>query len=277
MYSLFNDKIVLEKSVGIALDDTAIIRGYGAFQVIRVYDKKPFLVSEHLKKLKKDADFLGINFNCDERELIKKINLLLKKNNLSESYLRIVLTGGKSEDGLNPSGKPSFFVLQREVALPEKEDYQRGVFLITLNHKRVLPKAKTTDYLFPIHKKRLLQKQQAFDFLYKWNSKILESTRANFFAIKKDVLITPKNNVLEGVTRDKVLEIAQKIYRIEERDFYYKELSEVDEVFLTSTIKEILPVRKIDDIEFNDFQKTEKIIKEYKKMVGWLSGLRQRS
>ncbi len=230
MHSLFSNEIILEENAGIPLDDTAITRGYGVFQVVRVYNKKPFLLSEHLKKLKRDADLVGIKFSYNEKKLTEKINLLLEKNDLSESYLRIVLTGGKSEDGLNPSGEPSFFILQRNVILPKKEDYQKGVFLTTLNHKRVIPKAKTTNYLFSIYKKNLLHKEHAFDFLYKWNGKILESTRSNFFAIKKNVLITPKNKGLEMVAISKILEMAEKFYRIKEVNFCYNDFSEVDKI-----------------------------------------------
>ncbi len=277
MYSLFDNKIVPEESVGIPLEDTAVIRGCGVFQVVRVYNKKPIFLFEHLEKLIRDASLVGIKFDFDKEELIEKIDLLLEKNGLSECYLRMVITGGKSKDAINPDKKSLFFILVRDIVLPEQKAYQEGVFLITIKHKRAIPKAKTTDYVFPIYKNKLLKEKKAFDFLYVWNGKILESTRANFFAIKENTLITPKKNVLEGVTRDKVLEIADKLYRIKERDFYYEELSEVDEVFLTSTIKEVLPIRKIDHIEFNNFQKTKKIIDKYQEMVGWLSGLRQRS
>lgn len=261
MYCFLNGKIVKESEASLQLSDLAIIRGCSIFQVVRVYKGKPFLLQDHFEKLQEAAQKMSFTLPVQFSELQKAVSNLIQKNNLPESYLRLVLTGGQTFDGLNPCGGENFFILHRKVELLPEKNYEEGVKLISLEHRRSLPDIKTTEYVFPIYKRQQLGNN--FDFIYTWQGQVLESTRANFFIIKQDTLITPENDVLHGVTRQKVLEIAEKSFKIEKREIMYDELKSVDEAFLTATTKEVVPIQKIDEIEIPTGEKASAIRKSF--------------
>ena len=123
----------------------------------------------------------------------------------------------------------------------------RGINLLSFDHQRQLPKVKTIDYLMPIWLQPLLGKHNADDFLYHQDGVLTECPRANIFIVTEDdKLITPHQNILEGITRKKVLEIAQGKYEIEERKVMLSEALTAKEAFITCTTKDILPIQTID-------------------------------
>ena len=93
----------------------------------------------------------------------------------------------------------------------------------------------------------LCKRKKAFDILYTQNGFLLETTTSNFFIFKKDKLLTPKKNILIGLTRNFVIKLAKNKFKVEERDIDLKELERAEETFIASTTKEILPVVKIDN------------------------------
>ncbi len=263
MYCFLNGGIIKEKDASVALSDISVIRGCAIFQVVRVYEGRPFLLESHFEKLKEDARKMDFYFPFEFSEVEKAVLQLIRSNGLLNSYLRLVLTGGETDDGFNPCGGENFFILNREMKPPSNELYEEGVKLVGLEHRRALPDIKITDYSFPIRERKRLKR--AFDFLYTWNGKVLESTRANFFVIKKDCLITPEKNVLHGETRKRVLEITENSFRIEKRELLYDELKSVDEAFLSSTTREVLPVNQVDDIKIPVGRKHSEIRKKFLK------------
>jgi len=267
LYSFLNGKIV-EKEASLSLDDAGVLRGYGVFQVVRVYDGNPFLLKEHLQKLERDAHKLGIGFFKLPENIEDVIDELAEKNGLTDFYLRMVVTGGKLRKSFYPEGKANFFILAEKISeLPEKL-YSEGVHLISLNHKREFSKMKVINYARPISERSKLAESDAFDFLYTWNGNILESSRANFFIVKDEKIITPEKGVLPGITAKTVLGVAEDLgFTTEKREIEYQELRDADEAFLTSTVKEILPVKSIDDIEMKEIKIVKKLHKAYRELV----------
>ncbi len=252
-------------------DNIGLLRGYGIFEFMRTYNGKLFRFDEHMDRLFSSARMMNMEIPYG-RNRIREITEKLKERNGMDNYsIRVVITGGRviSHTGYNPK-TPTFMVLcEPPKSLPEKY-YGRGVELLTLRHQRILPEAKYTNYILPISKKEELEEKDKFDFLYVDNGKVLESVTSNFFLIKEKKLITPEEGVLKGITRDLVIELAENHFEIIKRDIEVSELSEADEAFLTATIKEVLPVVKIDETVIGDGgvrKETKKIMSLFKRYV----------
>jgi len=249
-YCYLNGKILSESEAKISLKDIAILRGYGVFEFLRTYNSKPFLLKEHFTRLRKSAKNLNLQLPISQKELFKQIKKLLLKNKFKESAIKLVLTGGQIIDSRGmeyDKNSPTFFILVDKLQELPKSFYQKGVKLITYEHLREIPGAKTINYITAIKLQNLCKRKKAFDILYTQNGFLLETTTSNFFIFKKDKLLTPKKNILIGLTRNFVIKLAEDKFEVEEKDIALKELEKAEEAFLTSTTKEILPVVKIDN------------------------------
>lgn len=246
-FCYFNGQIIKEDEVGLSLRDIGVLRGFGVFDFLRTYNGKPFLLDLHLKRFERSAAVLGLVIPISKEKITQILTVLLQKNNLKEANFRLVLTGGKSIDGMHfDKTTPTFYVLAEELHRLPENLYQDGVCLKSYEYARDLYGAKTINYSVAVKLLNNLEDKNVFEILYVQDKVILEAASSNFFIIKNNVLITPKNHILIGTTRDFVINLAKKNFKIEERILKQEELEEVDEAFITATNKEILPVVKID-------------------------------
>lgn len=248
-YCYFNGKIAQENKVGFSVNDISITRGCAIFTTMRAMGNRPFLLDEHYERVKSSSAFLGIKFPFSKPALLDIIKKLISKNQLvkKESTIKIVVTGGECAGWPSRPTKPTICILNHEFHPFPPKIYKDGVKLITLEHQRQFPEIKTTSYVAAVKAyNEKMFKEKAFEVLYISDGKVLECTTSNFFIIKNGVLITAKNNILLGTTRNLVIKLAGKEFKIEERDVYIDELATANEAFLTATNKEIVPVVKID-------------------------------
>lgn len=263
-YCFLNGKILPQEKAFVRIDDIAILRGYGVFDFLRTYNSKPFLIKEHLQRLKNSAKALSLITPFSDQEIEEIVLKLLKKNKMKEAQVRILLTGGKTVNGMGyDDSKPTFAVLIEPLAPPPAESYTKGAKLITNTHMRHIHLAKTINYLNAISLAKERQKQGALEILYIFHDYVLEGSTSNFFIFKGNTLITPKDNILLGTTRNLLLKLLAKEFKIEERDIKSAELKEADEAFLSATNKEVLPIIKIDNLVIG----TGKIGKNTKKVM----------
>jgi branched-chain amino acid aminotransferase len=230
--------------------DLAVLRGLGVFESLRTYKGHPFRLPEHLERLRQSAAGLGLPVPWEDDFLSQIISSLIAMNDLPEASIRIVVTGGESTDFFHPTGKPGLILM----ALPLKPLagllYLRGAKVATVEQERFLPEAKSINYVGGVV---AMQEAKAKDpaiteVLYiDGGGRITEGITSNVFAFLNGVLVTPGENILMGVTRQVVLEIAQGEYQIEIRDLKLPEIFQAEEFFLTGSVKEILPVREIDN------------------------------
>ncbi|PIR69400.1 MAG: amino acid aminotransferase [Candidatus Niyogibacteria bacterium CG10_big_fil_rev_8_21_14_0_10_46_36] len=251
-YCFLNGRIVLCKRAGMPLNDLGVLRGYGVFDFLRTYNKKPFLMKEHLDRLEQSARRLHLAIPVPREDIEKAVYTLIRKNAFPETSLRFVLTGGISATGFFPEEKPTFFILaEKSEAMPEYM-YQRGISVVTHEYLRDIPEAKTNNYMIAVKMRNLKKNKRFVEMLYMYQGNILEATTSNIFFVKGNTLITPKKNILVGTTRNFVIRLARKDFRIEERDVHIDEIKQVSEAFLTATNKEILPVVRINKYVIGD-------------------------
>lgn len=228
--------------------DIGLLRGYGVFEVLRTYNGKPFLFDDHMNRLRRSAEKMNISvpYSCDE--IRETINRLMKKNEVSEAYIRVLITGGETGGGILYDPQiPTFIILTEDPDKIDEKYYKEGAHLVTVEHERVFPDIKTTNYAVAVKNLPLIREKGALDILYTLKGKVMESSTSSFFIVKKGTLVTPKDGVLPGITRKFVLEMAKGVFPVEERDILLPELKEASEAFITATNKEIVPVVKVDD------------------------------
>ena len=246
MIAFINNQFIEEEKISLGITDLSIQRGYGVFDFFRAANNIPLFINDHLDRFFHSAAMLRLPVPHTKEEIKDIIAEMAEKNNTPNSSFRLVLTGGYSPDYYKLSS-PNFIILQQPVHLADKEDFDKGIKIILYEHMREFPQAKSINYLMGVYLQQELRQCQADDVLYYKDNNILEFPRSNVFAVTKDsTVITPADNVLHGITRMKVLQLAREKYKVEERAITVDELKNAAEVFLTNTTKRIIPVIEID-------------------------------
>ncbi len=272
IYAMKNGEPFLQDYVSVPLNDLGFSRGLTVFAVMEARGNVVFHLDDHIKRLRNSAISAFIspgNFD-DETWIISfrnKITDLLKRNGFKESIVKIFMTGGFGDVGFLPQGKPNTYItVEDKKAYPIKESAKLGV----MEFERPLPHIKKTDdYSSAIIEMMILKKQgiEVDDMLYVKKAdprysmyidgRLLECSRANIFLLtEQNVLLIPSaDNVLSGVTRNIVLDLARKrtdLRSVEEDDISFNMLSlNIKEIFITSTTKGVAPVVLISDLEKN--------------------------
>jgi branched-chain amino acid aminotransferase len=248
-----NGRWVHPHEATLSLNDVGVLRGYSAFEALRTYNRRPFHLDEHLDRLYRSAKLIELAVPYTRSEITAIVQELIERNKYRHAAIRILVTGGESEDGLMPSGKPGLAALITPLGERDMEHFAHGVRLITTRLQRVTPEAKTANYVAAIRALKEARRREASDALFvSEHGHVLEATRSNFFVFRGDTLVTPRAGILLGITRNVVLDLAAGRFLIEERPILLDELPHVDEAFITSSSREITPVVQIDDLSIGD-------------------------
>jgi len=270
-YCYLNGKIIPLEKAAISPYDLGVLRGYGVFDMMVTVNGKPFMLDDHWKRLQNSAKGLRLKIPVSKEKYENIIRKLLQVNNFRELIIRTVLTGGESPDGFTLAGKETFYILIEKFIPLSKEILKKGVNVITLEYMRDCPKMKTTNYVAAIRNYELRIRKQALEIIYTNKNNALEASTSNFFIVKNNVLITPNDGVLFGVTRKIAMKLAsQKGFKVKERKVNIKELYSADEVFLTATNKNIVPVVKVNNKKIRlgkPGEITELLMKEFENFV----------
>jgi branched-chain amino acid aminotransferase len=240
-----------EASLG--LDDLGLVRGYGVFEVLRTYGSRPFGLRAHLERLHHSAHQIDLALPCSINEIERVVEATLAHNDPTDVTIRIIVTGGASSNFLIPGDRPSLLVMVAAIQPYPERLYQEGATLITVDFPRFMPTVKSLNYITAIRAQRKARADGAIEALYcDAQGMITECTTSNFFLFRGDQLITPVVDVLPGITRAAVLELAGDLFEVIERPIHRAELAEADEVFLTSTTKELMPIVRVDAQQIGD-------------------------
>jgi len=262
MIYFLNGKFVNKNKAKIKVNDLGLLRGYGVFDYLRTYNRIPFHLNEHLVRFFDSAKRFNLKIPYSKEE-IKNILFKLIKKNKGELTFRIILTGGESSDG-KISKKPNFFIIVEKPLSYPAIFYQKGIKVITLNYLRDFPEIKSLNYALALSYWQKVLKEKAQEILYLFKNRIYEASTSNFFIIKNGVIFSPKENVFEGVTKKVVIQLAKKYgFKIKEKKLFLDEILRADEIFITATSKEIMPVVKIDNHLINK----EKVGEITKKLI----------
>lgn len=258
------------------LSDLGIVRGYGVFDLLRTYGPVPFRLREHLLRLQSSCRQIGLDlpWSLDELEAIVT-ETYARNDNLPDASIRIVVTGGVSANFMTPQQHPSLAVMITPVTPYAAQYYRDGCKVVTTRIERIMPTVKSLNYIGAIMAMKEAAAVDAVEAIYMdRQGHVTEGTRSNLFMLKDGVLVTPTEGVLPGITRQVVLDVAAQEYTIVERDVPYASLPEFDEIFLTSTTKEVLPVVKFDSLTVGDGRPgphTRRIATLFKEHVGNLA------
>jgi len=244
-YNVNGEIVPIEKAV-INVKDLGFLRGYSVFDFFRIFKGQPVFIEDHLARLERSTNELGLELPYSKAELVEKIIALAKANQMETGGIKIIITGGYSLDGFLPT-KPNFVMLASKLTTYEESVYTKGIKLMAYEYTRETPYTKTTNYLKPISIQKEIKAAEAFDVLYHDGVYISESARSNFFIVNHEgTIITPDKDALEGITRKHVLEVAKKHFKVEIRPLSIKETMAAREAFMTSSTKGVMPVRQVD-------------------------------
>lgn len=237
-----------ENEAVLPVTDLAILRGYAVFDFLRTYNGHPFHLEAHLRRLQNSAALISLDCPWSLESLIDIVDQTLARNDYAESNIRLLVTGGDSEDSISPGQNPRLLVMVRPVKPFPEVWYQKGVKIITARLNRYIPGAKSTDYIRAIVTLRDAEAVGAIESVYmNAADQVLEGTTSNLFIVRQNVVITPSDDILPGITRDVLLDLLQPDISVELRPVSRQELLTSDEAFMASSTKEVVPVVQVDD------------------------------
>lgn len=266
-----NGKLVSAEELVISPRDLGFSRGYAIFDFLKTYPHhRPFKLREHIDRLFNSANLIGLQMPWQKEDVEKWVMKTLAANQTDgEKFIRIMISGGISETML-PQNDPTIVILVDHAVEYPKEHYEKGVGVIAVKHSRYTPEAKSNNYIEGVKQTQQAKKSGAAEPIYYSDDQVFEGSNSNIFAVIDGKLVTPANNILEGVTRGVLLEILKLDVSVEVKDFTLDELLGASEVFLTGSGKEITPVTRIDGKPVGNGMVgtvTKEVMRQYKEHV----------
>ncbi len=242
-----------KENARISVWDHGLLYGDGIFEGIRAYNGRVFRLDEHLERLYRSARSIHIEVPMPLREMAGLVVDCVRRNNLRDAYIRLLVTRGYGDLGLDPRKcrQASVVVIADRISLYPPETYEAGLKLVVASTRKnavdaLNPRIKSMNYLNNIlAKMEAIQAGAAESVMLDRNGFVTECTSENIFTVKDRILYTPVAvvGILEGITRSVVMELARaRGYRVEEAFMTTHDLLVADECFVTGTGAEILPV-----------------------------------
>lgn len=277
-----NGKFYREEEAKISVFDHGFLYGDGVFEGIRSYQRLVFKLGEHIDRLFESAQSICLEIPLGRARLIKAVCDTLKVNKLDNAYIRLIVSRGIGDLGLDPrkcNGNSTVVIIADKIALYPEKLYKEGLEIITVATVRNLPEAlnpqiKSLNYL-----NNILAKIEAINCGYEEAimldalGYVAECTGDNIFIVKRGELYTPPQcmGTLRGITRDTIIEIASKKgIAVHEHVITRHEVYIADECFLTGTAAEVIPVVKVDGRKIGSASPgslTLKLMKEFHKVT----------
>jgi branched-subunit amino acid aminotransferase/4-amino-4-deoxychorismate lyase len=237
-----NGEILLYKDCSLHISDLLIQRGYGLFDFFRCREGRIYWLDDYTDRLFNSLSLSGIELSMSKKEFTSIINDLQQKNGDDNGAFKVIVTGGYSDNLESVSGSANLIILNVPWKRPASETFKNGVHLISCEYTRPDPEIKTLNYFNLLKLHRKMREFDAADVLYH-SAWITEASRANVFFVEGDSIFTPASNILKGITRKQVLGMTGDI-RIE--DIGIEHLYDFDEMFITSTSRDLTPVVSVE-------------------------------
>lgn len=255
---MIDGELVAPQQATVSVLDRGFLYGDSVFETIRTYQGRPFALAEHLGRLGVSAGRVFIELPVDAATFAREVQRAVDATKNPESYIRVMVTRGTGALGLDPQAAelPLRVIIVDELKPPAASDYENGIKAITYQTQRFgdstdAAGAKVGNYLVAVLAMREARARGAAEALVQDRSgRIIEGSTSNVFAVSGGRLVTPSESlgILPGITRARVLEAAnalglQVVYDALSRD----RLATIDELFISSSIRELLPVVQVDD------------------------------
>jgi len=265
----------------VSVYDHGLLYGDGVFEGIRAYNGVVFKLKEHIERLYRSAHTIMLQIPVKKEEMIRIVLETLRKNNLKDAYIRLVVTRGVGDLGLNPKkcSKPTIIVITDKIALHGSEAKEQGVTAMLQWVKRDPVDATTHEIKSLNYLNSILAKIEANisgvdeAICLDKNGFICEGVAENVFIVKEQRIFTPPSytGALPGITAEAVIELARKLgYEVIEKNITPYELFNAEEVFFTGTAAEIVPIKEINKRTIDNGKPgpiTKKLMEEFSKMV----------
>lgn len=247
----------------ISVYDHGLLYGDGVFEGLRAYSGKVFRLEQHIDRLYDSAKAILLTIPISKAEMTEAVQETIKRNDLADAYVRLVITRGSGSLGLDPNrtSDPQVIIIADHIALYPKELYENGLEIITAatirNHPAALdPRIKSLNYLNNIMAKLEGQLAGCAEALMlNHRGEVAECTGDNIFVVRSGRIVTPPVDagILEGITRGTVIELARQIdIDVAEVAMTRHDIYTADECFLTGSAAEVIPVIKLDDRPIGD-------------------------
>ncbi|MCS7125171.1 MAG: branched-chain-amino-acid transaminase [Candidatus Bathyarchaeota archaeon] len=265
----------------ISVYDHGLLYGDGVFEGIRAYNGVVFKLKEHIDRLYRSAHAIMLQIPVSKEEMIKIVLETLRRNQLKDAYIRLVVTRGVGDLGLDPRKcqKPTIIVITDTIALHKSEAKEKGITAMLTWVKRDPVDATTHEIKSLNYLNSILAKIEANIYgvdeaiCLDKNGYVCEGAAENIFVVKNGRIYTPPSSTgaLPGITAEAVKELAKNLgYEVLEKNITPYELFTADEVFFTGTAAEIVPVREINKRVIGNGkpgQITRRLMEEFSKLV----------
>ncbi len=250
--------------------DRGFLYGDSVYEVVRTYGGRVFALGKHLDRMQRSAQRIGLRLPGRE-QIERELQRTLDAAGNAESYARIIVTRGEGRFGLSPhlaDGGARLIFIVKPLEVPPEEQYERGLKVAVVRTRRNSPRSldpalKTGNYLNNILALGEAHEAQADDaILLDLDGHVTEASTSNIFFARGGVLVTPplQLGMLEGVTRGILIELARADHlMVREEPHGAEALAEADEVFLTSSIREVMPVTKLVFLESEGDSRTRAV------------------
>lgn len=277
-----NGKLVDKAQAKISVFDHGYLYGDGVFEGIRAYDCLVFKLKEHVDRLFESAHSIMLSISLTKKQMIDAIIKTLRANNLKDAYLRVIVSRGEGDLGLDPrkcKDNATIVIITDKITFYPKKLYDKGMEIITVPTIRNIPEALNPQIKSLNYMNNILAKIEAINSGYEEAlmldhlGYVAECTGDNIFVVKAGELYTPPQcmGILRGITRDTVLAVAKRLkISTHEHVMTRHEVYISDECFLTGTAAETIPVVKLDGRPIGDGKPgkiTKTIMKEFRKLT----------
>lgn len=249
-----NGRILPAADAAISPFDVGILRGFAVFDLMETVGGRPFLLAEHLGRLRSSAARIGLAVPYSDNAIGAAIDELLRLNaHEGEATIRLVLSGGVSPDGMRyDPATPTFFILTHDSFRLPDEVYASGGKLVLHEHRREFPEAKTTSYLTWLRNHDRIDEAGAIDMLFHSDGLVSEAATASYMIVKNGQVRVPDEGVLPGTIKAFALGAVKDVVDVVYGDLTLAEVFDADESFLTSTVRGVVPIVRIDDHVIGD-------------------------
>ncbi|MCP3740313.1 branched-chain-amino-acid transaminase [Rossellomorea sp. BNER] len=280
-YIFMNGELVEKEKAVISVYDHGFLYGDGVFEGIRSYGGNVFCLKEHLKRLYDSAKSILLTIPMTVEEMEQAVLQTLQKNEYGDAYIRLIVSRGKGNLSLDPSSceKPSVIIIAEQLKLFPQEYYDNGLSIVSVATRRTIPDAldpriKSMNYLNSILVKMEAAQAGVLEALVlNQQGYVCEGSSDNVFIVKDGKVVTPPayTGALEGITRNSVIELCERLsIPCKEEPLTRHDVYVADEVFLTGTAAELIPVVRVDSREIGNGKPgevTKQLTEEFRKLT----------